>query len=104
MREVGNLIITQFPLSFYVNRDIYNLRVEICRQHLNSRIITVVIIRDFNLKGILYKVLWVDLVKKEELVSLVFSYLTLLCMIKEFWELAYTDITYNTNVFRYPLF
>jgi len=69
-----------------VDRDIYNARALIRRERLDGCTATVTTLKDFNDAGIHYRVKWVDEEKKDELVGLLFSYLTLLGMVKESWE------------------
>lgn len=104
VRDVGNLIATQFPDMNYVDRDIYNVRALICRQRLDGYTGTVAVIKEFNKLKIPYIAKWADPDTKEDLIGIVFSYPLLLLMTALLWEVIQVDKTYSINIFSYLLF
>lgn len=102
-RDIGDIVRDHFPDSVYTQRDIYNVRARINREHLGGYCSTAALINLFADKEILYIAEWAE-DEHDRLVGLVWTFHYCVRTWRRFPEVISFDNTYNTNWFKLPLF
>jgi hypothetical protein len=102
-RDIGGIVRDHFPNSAYTQRDIYNARARLNKEHLGGYGSTAALIKLFDDQEIPYVAEWAR-DEPDRLVGLVWTFPYCVRMWRRFSEVISFDNTYNTNRFKLPLF